>query len=272
MTASGMPWASVMRWCLEPGRARSVGFGPVFDRRPRLEWKRNRQCSATSQSGLQGVAVPAAGCASGPRPRLPARPEAVASNSCQNHSPVPWVAFPTECRSGAQTESQPEPHDHSVACVQDTCFGAAWAVAKAGRSAPTTRHRESIYPFPLRRKTEQRLTKLSPCEQGEDFSLLAVLKGEHRIKLFLNQPKEPPWRTTVLFLVHEPMVEIFNEFAEGRYQLESDSEGCKTYLVMDGCQSRKEFIDTMLEAINIMDKAVMASRIGILCDSDERHG
>ena len=68
------------------------------------------------------------------------------------------------------------------------------------------------------------------------------------------------------------MVEIFNEFAEGRYQLESDSEGCKTYLVMDGCQSRKEFIDTMLEAINIMDKAVMASRIGILCDSDERHG
>lgn len=98
------------------------------------------------------------------------------------------------------------------------------------------------------------------------------IKGEHRIKLFLNQPKEPPWRTTVLFLVHEPMVEIFNEFAEGRYQLESDSEGCKTYLVMDGCQSRKEFIDTMLEAINIMDKAVMASRIGILCDSDERHG
>ena len=98
------------------------------------------------------------------------------------------------------------------------------------------------------------------------------IKGEHRIKLFLNQTKEPPWRTTVLFLVHEPMVEIFNEFAEGRYQLESDSEGCKTYLVMDGCQSRKEFIDTMLEAINIMDKSVMASRIGILCDSDERHG
>ena len=31
ITASGMPCASVMRWCFEPGRARSVGFGPVFD-------------------------------------------------------------------------------------------------------------------------------------------------------------------------------------------------------------------------------------------------
>ena len=103
------------------------------------------------------------------------------------------------------------------------------------------------------------------------FGRLTV-KGEHRIQLWLNQPKEPPWRTTVLFCVHEPMVEIFNEFAEDRYQVESESDGRKKYLVMDGCQSRKEFIDTMLEAIIIMDKAVMASRIGILCDSDERHG
>jgi len=98
------------------------------------------------------------------------------------------------------------------------------------------------------------------------------VKGEHRIQLYLNQPKEPPWRTTVLFFVHEHMVEIFNEFAEDRYQIVSESEDRKKYLVMDVCQSRKEFIDTMLEAINIMDKAVMASRIGILCDSDERHG
>ena len=167
MTASGMPWASVMRWCLEPGRARSVGFGPVFDRRPRHEWKRNRQCSATSQSGRQGAVVPAAKRANGPRPRLPARPEAVASNSCQNHNPVPWAAFPRECRSGAQTRSPPEPHDHPVASVLDTWLGAAWAAARAGRSAPTTRHRESIYPFPLHKKTAQRLTKFSRCEQRE---------------------------------------------------------------------------------------------------------
>lgn len=166
MTASGMPCPSVMRWCLEPGRARSVGFGPVFDRRPRLEWKRNRQCSATSQSGRQGAVVPVARHASGPRPRLPARPEAVASNSCQNHTPVPWAASPTECHSGAQTESPPEPHDHPVASVLDTWLGEAWVAARAGRSAPTTRHRESIYPFPLRKKTAQRLTKFSRCEQG----------------------------------------------------------------------------------------------------------
>ena len=165
-----------MRWCLEPGRARSVGFGPVFDRRPRHEWKRNRQCSATSQSGRQGAAVPAAKRASGPRPRLPARPEAVASNSCQNRNPVPWAAFPTECRSGAQTEFPPEPLDHPAAFVRDTSLGEAWAVATVGRSAPTTRHRESIYPFPLRKKTAQRLTKFSPCEQGGSFFLLAVLR------------------------------------------------------------------------------------------------
>ena len=166
MTASGMPWASVMRWCLEPGRARSVGFGPVFDRHPRHEWKRNRQCSATSQSGRQGAAVPAARRASGPKPRLPARPEAVANNSCQNRNPVPWAAFPTECRSGAQTEFPPEPLDHPAAFARDIWLGEAWAVARAERSAPTTRHRESIYPFPLRKKTAQRLTKFSPCEQG----------------------------------------------------------------------------------------------------------
>jgi len=29
-TASGMPCASVIRWCLEPGRARSTGLGPVL--------------------------------------------------------------------------------------------------------------------------------------------------------------------------------------------------------------------------------------------------
>jgi hypothetical protein len=31
-TASGMPCASLIRWCLEPGRARSTGLGPVLGR------------------------------------------------------------------------------------------------------------------------------------------------------------------------------------------------------------------------------------------------
>ena len=43
ITASGMPCASVMRWCFEPGRAQSVGFAPVFDLRPRLGLKRSRR-------------------------------------------------------------------------------------------------------------------------------------------------------------------------------------------------------------------------------------
>lgn len=35
MTASGMPCASTMRWCLLPSLRRSVGFGPVFSRQHR---------------------------------------------------------------------------------------------------------------------------------------------------------------------------------------------------------------------------------------------
>ena len=31
-TASGIPCASVIRWCFEPGRARSTGLGPVLGR------------------------------------------------------------------------------------------------------------------------------------------------------------------------------------------------------------------------------------------------
>src|SRR6516164_5578203 len=42
ITASGMPCASVMRWCFEPGRARSVGFGPVLDLHPPRGSRRNR--------------------------------------------------------------------------------------------------------------------------------------------------------------------------------------------------------------------------------------
>ncbi len=34
MTESGMPCASLRMWCFEPGRRRSVGFGPVFFQLP----------------------------------------------------------------------------------------------------------------------------------------------------------------------------------------------------------------------------------------------
>ncbi len=42
MTAIGVPLASVATWCLEPSRARSVGFGPVFDPPQPHVLKRNR--------------------------------------------------------------------------------------------------------------------------------------------------------------------------------------------------------------------------------------
>lgn len=42
ISACGMPCASVTRWCFEPGRARSVGLGPIFDPIPLHEWRTNR--------------------------------------------------------------------------------------------------------------------------------------------------------------------------------------------------------------------------------------
>lgn len=37
MTVIGVPSASVATWCLEPGRVRSVGFGPVLARPNRAD-------------------------------------------------------------------------------------------------------------------------------------------------------------------------------------------------------------------------------------------
>ncbi len=50
-TASGMPWVSVMTWCLLPGRARSTGLGPLFGpRRAARTWEES--ITARDQSSL----------------------------------------------------------------------------------------------------------------------------------------------------------------------------------------------------------------------------
>ena len=93
--------ASVMRWCLEPGRARSVAFGPVFDRPPRRVWTRSRRWYETNRCGRPHAAVQAALGAGDPTRRPPAMLAAVASNS--SHSPSPWGASPKGCQTAART-------------------------------------------------------------------------------------------------------------------------------------------------------------------------
>ncbi|ALX44668.1 hypothetical protein AQ610_19230 (plasmid) [Burkholderia humptydooensis] len=69
MTASGMPCASTMRWCLLPSLRRSVGFGPVFSRQHRAnrrtvdERTREVDFATATQLGQQRLvdALPDAG-------------------------------------------------------------------------------------------------------------------------------------------------------------------------------------------------------------------
>lgn len=99
---SGMPCASVRRWCFEPGRARSVGLGPVFDPTPLHGWRRNRRRHVTNRGGPLHAAWPGVPRASGPKRRPSARYADVASSSCQSHNPFPGAASPKECRTAGR--------------------------------------------------------------------------------------------------------------------------------------------------------------------------
>ena len=126
MTARGMPCASVIRWCLEPGRARSVGLGPVFDPHPQHEWRKNRRCNGTNRSCRPCASGPTAPHAACPRHLPLARRAGAASNSCPSRSPFPGAASPKGCCFVEQTGCHSERLDHPAACAPDTCSDGAW--------------------------------------------------------------------------------------------------------------------------------------------------
>lgn len=70
-TPSGVPLASVTMWYLEPGRVRSVRFGPVFGLPQRRQSMMNRQRLARSRSGRRRAASRVAVRAGDPTRRLP---------------------------------------------------------------------------------------------------------------------------------------------------------------------------------------------------------
>jgi hypothetical protein len=79
VTARGMPWPSQITWCLEPGRPRSTGEGPVLA--PPL-WPEHASCPGppeTSQAGQRPAVRPTAPGAGVPTRRLRSSHVAVAS-------------------------------------------------------------------------------------------------------------------------------------------------------------------------------------------------
>ena len=97
ITARAVPRPSQITWCLEPGRRRSTGEGPVFS--PPL-WPAYASCPrspGTSPVAPRLATRPAALGAGAPRPPLRSSPAAAASTSCPTHTPSLVADPPTGC-------------------------------------------------------------------------------------------------------------------------------------------------------------------------------
>jgi uncharacterized protein YjeT (DUF2065 family) len=117
MTASGMPCASTMRWCLLPSLRRSVGFGPVFFPPAWRELMNCPRALATNRFRRDGVVRTAAfrGCVA--RHLLPAMRRAVASRLCLSRIPSPAAGDSTRCLSAVRTRCPSVQHGRVLACA-----------------------------------------------------------------------------------------------------------------------------------------------------------
>ena len=85
---TGTPLASTRMWCLEPGRARSVGFGPVFRPPQRLAQMKSRRLLVRNPVRLPRVTSPAVACAIASTRRLSASRATVSSRLSPSHIPI----------------------------------------------------------------------------------------------------------------------------------------------------------------------------------------
>ncbi len=139
VTARGVPRPSQITWCLEPGRRRSTGEGPVFS--PPL-WPAHASCPpqrGTSPAAPGLATRPAALGAGAPRPPLRSSPAAAASTSSPTRTPSLAADPPTGCPSSARTGCPSAPADRAPACAPDTDTDARPAATTA-RPEPTTHH------------------------------------------------------------------------------------------------------------------------------------
>lgn len=111
ISASGMPCASVMRRCLEPGRAGSVGMDPVFNLIPLHEWRTNRRPRATSRYDRLHEVSPAILRAAGPKRLVPAVQSAPAAHA-RAAAHFLWKPFPRN--TGLQHEQDAGQHGAMV--------------------------------------------------------------------------------------------------------------------------------------------------------------
>ncbi|WP_153111877.1 hypothetical protein [Propionivibrio limicola] len=111
------------------------------------------------------------------------------------------------------------------------------------------------------------LTMGSERYECDSMSGKLRVKGEYGIGLWLRKDQQPPYKSTLLFQVNQQFQEVFVQLSDKKYSLEHESEGHSAYLVMDSCPSVKEFIETALEALAVLDKAVMIRRMAISCDT-----
>jgi hypothetical protein len=106
VTASGMPCASVIRWCLEPGPARSTGFGPVLGHPSPPARANCPPLPATNPAPRPRSARPAAPHAAAATPRPATSRAAAARRSSPSRTPAPAATTPTGCRCRARTRSR----------------------------------------------------------------------------------------------------------------------------------------------------------------------
>lgn len=140
MALMGTPLASTRMWCLEPGRARSVGFGPVFRPPQRLVSTRNRLRRTRGRSGRPRAACRAAIRVVGPTP-LPSASRADAANRLRpSRSPTGSADGSTAARSSTRTECHLARPDPIRAGDLDASCAAALALAITVRSVSTVRH------------------------------------------------------------------------------------------------------------------------------------
>lgn len=137
LIASGVPWASVITWCFEPGLARSTGLGPVLGRPDVPAGTSRRSPPATSPASPPDAARSATPGGADPTPRPRSSPEADASTSSPTRTRAPAAATPTGFRYAAQTESPADTAGHPAADAQH-CQICAHRPATEARTSPTS--------------------------------------------------------------------------------------------------------------------------------------
>lgn len=152
LTASGTPEASVRRWCLEPGRPRSTGLGPVFELPflPAPGW--SPRSPVKSRSHRRRAAWPKAADEGAPTPRPPATPQADASKS----PPSPSQAQPTDRARGSRCAA----HRGSPTDSPDQGAGSGPGSESGARAGPTAAAQQA--PKARRTRSTVCVTRASP--------------------------------------------------------------------------------------------------------------